>query len=252
MVKMNELLITHYPKPADTMEQIELDIEDLSDIIDFTGLIAIREDVYQKITEDGVVKMIKCFCKSNLIIMRKLLSDLEIEFNAVQNAPLTFDQVTKGRRKPVIWTCVTCGYSWPARVHNRLKGTGCPRCRGTIPIPGETDLATIFPRIANEWDKSRNEKGPEKYLPYSNDRVAWLCAEGHQWEEKINNRTAKGLDCPYCGGSRPIRFRYIISLVGRAVESKGKRTLFPCQPCKQDERNQVPLLHRQAPGYWSE
>lgn len=59
MLKMNELQITRYPKPADTMEQIELDIGDLSDIFDISGLVAIREDVYRKITEDGVVKMIE-------------------------------------------------------------------------------------------------------------------------------------------------------------------------------------------------
>lgn len=131
-------------------------------------------------------------------------SDLEFEFDDDQNAPIAFDQLTKGRRKPVVWTCQKCGYSWPATVSNRLKGTECPRCRGTIPIPEETDLATKFPTIASEWDYSKNEKGPEEYLPYSNQPVHWVCEAGHQWEEKINNRTANGLDCPYCGGSRPI------------------------------------------------
>lgn len=136
--------------------------------------------------------------------MRKILSELEYEFDDKNNYPLTFSQLTSGRRKPVIWTCLKCRHSWSAKVHNRLKGTECPRCQGAIPVPGETDLATVFPLIADEWDFSTNTKRPEEYLPYSNQRVAWICTAGHRWEEKINNRTRKGLPCPYCGGSRPI------------------------------------------------
>ena len=137
--------------------------------------------------------------------MKKQLPDLEYEFDEVQNAPLTFKQLTPGRRKSVVWTCVKCSYSWPSTVSNRLKGTACPRCLGTIPIPGETDLATLFPHLLNEWNFSLNAKSPEEYLPYSNKRVAWKCDQGHCWEEKINNRTTNGLGCPYCNGARPIQ-----------------------------------------------
>ena len=136
--------------------------------------------------------------------MRKQLLDLYFEWNNKANFPLTFDQLTPGRRKPVIWTCAKCGYSWPSTVSNRLKGTECPRCQGTIPIPGETDLKTLFPHIAEEWDYSLNPKNPEEYLPFSNSSVTWVCKAGHRWEEKINNRTANGLNCPFCGGWRPI------------------------------------------------
>lgn len=136
--------------------------------------------------------------------MKKLLTELEYEFDAEKNQPLVFLELTSGRRKPVIWTCQKCGHSWVATVSNRLKGTECPRCQGKIPIPGETDLETSFPVVAMEWDYSLNAKGPDKYLPYSNQRVAWICNAGHRWEETINNRTRKGLLCPYCGGSRPI------------------------------------------------
>ena len=69
---------------------------------------------------------------------------------------------------------------------------------------GEKNLVTAFPTVALEWDYSRNAKGPAEFPPYSNKRVFWICNAGHQWEEKINNRTRNGLPCPYCGGSRPI------------------------------------------------
>ena len=69
---------------------------------------------------------------------------------------------------------------------------------------GKLNLAVLFPDVAAQWDYSRNEKRPEDYLPFSNARVGWICAVGHQWEDKINNRTANERGCPYCGGSRPI------------------------------------------------
>ena len=136
--------------------------------------------------------------------MKNRLSDIEIEFDTVKNCPLTFSQLTKGGRKSVVWTCQICDLSWSATVSNRLKGTECPRCQKTFPIPGKTDLSSVFPHISAEWDYLLNSKGPEEYPPYSNKRVSWVCENGHQWEDKINNRTVNGSTCPYCKGSRPI------------------------------------------------
>ena len=136
--------------------------------------------------------------------MKKHLPDLEYEFDDAQNFPVKFAQMTSGQRKPVIWCCTKCNQSWSATVNNRLRGTECPRCTGTFPIPGETDLKTVFPSVSSEWNYTLNPKGPEEYLPYSNKRVSWVCENGHQWEEKINNRTVNGTTCPYCNGSRPI------------------------------------------------
>lgn len=132
------------------------------------------------------------------------LPELEYEFDIEENYPRTFAQLTPGQRRPVAWTCVKCGHHWSSTVSNRLRGSECPRCRGKIPIPGETDLATVFPETARQWDYSRNPNGPEDYLPYSNQIVGWICESGHRWREKINNRTANGLGCPFCTGTRPI------------------------------------------------
>lgn len=136
--------------------------------------------------------------------MKKQLSELILEFDNTLNFPLTFDQLTTGRRNPVTWTCQTCRHSWLATVSNRLRGTECPRCTGIFPIPGESDLKFLFPSISNDWNYALNPKGPEEYLPHSNKRVSWVCENGHQWEDKINNRTTNNSPCPYCSGSRPI------------------------------------------------
>lgn len=136
--------------------------------------------------------------------MKKSMVELEVEFYTAANQQISFSQLTPGRRKPVTWRCVNCGRDWIATVSNRLKGSGCPFCAGKKPIPGETDLATLYPDVSAGWDDSRNEKKPQDYLPYSNARASWICNAGHRWEERINNRTVNGLGCPYCEGNRPI------------------------------------------------
>ena len=87
---------------------------------------------------------------------------------------------------------------------NQLNSPAYPRFQGIIPFLGKPSLQDAFPNIAKEWNYTLNSKGPEEYLPYSNKRVSWACENGHQWEDKINNRTTNGSGCPYCNGSRPI------------------------------------------------
>ena len=53
-------------------------------------------------------------------------------------------------RKKVEWKCEK-GHKWYALVNNRVvKGYGCPYCSGRLAIPGETDLATLYPDIAKQ------------------------------------------------------------------------------------------------------
>ena len=136
--------------------------------------------------------------------MRQLLSDLEIEFDTDANTPLTFDQLTPGRRAPVNWKCEN-GHSWPATVSNRLRGSACGFCTGKRLLKGYNDLQTKFPLIALQWDYECNENGPDDYLAHSNAVANWKCENGHCWRAKINNRTSGETECPMCTGTRPIK-----------------------------------------------
>lgn len=70
-------------------------------------------------------------------------------------------------------------------------------------MPGETDLATMFPALAEEWDTARNGKlTPDQVAAYSNRKVWWRCALGHEWQAVIASRTASRVGCPYCSGRR--------------------------------------------------
>ena len=65
-------------------------------------------------------------------------------------------------------------------------------------IEGINDLKTTYPDIAKEWDYSKNDKGPEEYLPKSNKSVYWICSKcGYPYKAKISNR-ANGRGCACC------------------------------------------------------
>ncbi len=66
-------------------------------------------------------------------------------------------------------------------------------------MPGETDLETIYPEIAAEWDYENNSGKPTEYLPFSNKKVYWICPICHQsYLRKICDRTLTRMGCPQC------------------------------------------------------
>lgn len=104
----------------------------------------------------------------------------------------------------VSWICEH-QHQWEEKINNRTaKGLGCPFCAGVRPIPGINDLASIFPRLKNEWDYRLNgDLKPSDVFPQSNIVVNWVCGRNHRWKAKICHRTA-GRGCPYCAGNKPI------------------------------------------------
>ncbi len=77
-----------------------------------------------------------------------------------------------------------------------MAGMSIPR----PPKPGQS-LADRFPDIAAQWHPTRNgHLAPDQLSAGSNGRVWWRCAEGHEWETRVNNRTSKGTGCPVCTG----------------------------------------------------
>ncbi len=104
------------------------------------------------------------------------------------------------------WKCFR-GHSWKTSITKRTqRGDGCPFCYGRYPIPGETDLKTLFPNLIKEWDFEKNKKGMEAYTANSHQKVYWKCNQGHSYIRCISDRTRKDKEfgCPYCSGKKPI------------------------------------------------
>lgn len=72
-------------------------------------------------------------------------------------------------------------------------------CSGFYAVPGETDLLTLAPHLAKEWEYERNTVDPSTLTLKSNVKVWWVCERGHNWKTQVWNR-AKGCGCPYCAG----------------------------------------------------
>lgn len=127
---------------------------------------------------------------------------LASQWHPERNLPLTPAQVFPTTRRKVWWQCEQ-GHVWQASIQSRAEGTGCPVCAGKQVIPGENDLATVFPQVASQWHREKNGTiSPRELSPYSNKKVWWTCSLGHDYQAVVGERTNSGTGCPYCAGRR--------------------------------------------------
>lgn len=107
--------------------------------------------------------------------------------------------------KKIVWWKCDRGHSWTSPVNGvASNGTRCPYCAGYKAIPGETDIVTLFPQIAAEWDYDKNGKlDPHSTAPATHTPVWWKCPLGHSYQSAPYSRTREsGTGCPYCAGRK--------------------------------------------------
>lgn len=128
---------------------------------------------------------------------------LAAQWHPTRNGSLTPDHVAPGSRRKVWWVCGK-GHEWQASIASRTSGgTGCPVCAGRKILPGENDLASLFPEVAAQWHPTRNGSlTPMQISPYSNRKVWWICEKSHAYQAVAAARTMRGVGCPYCAGKR--------------------------------------------------
>lgn len=127
-----------------------------------------------------------------------LMEQWDFEKNAIDPREIMIASHDK-----VWWKC-ELGHAWQAAVFSRTKekSSGCPYCTGRLVLEGFNDLATLKPRLAEQWYQPLNGTlTPENVTLGSNKKVWWQCNEGHVWQAYIYARTkAKGTGCPVCAG----------------------------------------------------
>ncbi|OLN25171.1 zinc-ribbon domain-containing protein [Desulfosporosinus metallidurans] len=141
-----------------------------------------------------------CAGKSVLIGFNDLQSNnpnLAMEWHSNKNGYLKPTMVSTRSNKKVWWRCEK-GHEWECTVCKRQEGQGCPICSGRRVLAGFNDLATINPKIAREWNLTKNgDLKPSDVTKFSNKIVWWQCDKGHNWSAKVSDRS-KGLGCPIC------------------------------------------------------
>lgn len=128
--------------------------------------------------------------------------DLAKLWHPTKNGELTPWHVTPGSGKEVWWQCKR-GHEWQMSVSDGSRGNRCPYCSHHR-VSEENALSILRPALAFEWnyDKNPTEWNPNTVSYSSSKKVWWKCKAGHEWQEKVSNRTYLGLKCPYCSGRR--------------------------------------------------
>lgn len=123
-----------------------------------------------------------------------------------KNEGICPQEMSLHNKKKVWWKCDK-GHSWQSPINGvAANGTRCPYCAGYRAIPGETDLVTLFPEIAAEWDFDKNgDLDPGSTAPGTHSKVWWKCALGHSWQSAPYSRTgSRNSGCPYCTGRKAL------------------------------------------------
>lgn len=108
--------------------------------------------------------------------------------------------VAAGSNRKLWWRC-DAGHEWEATVAARGRGTGCPVCARRH-VPAARSLARRRPLLIAELHPNRNGGlDPASIAAFSNRKLWWRCADGHEWESVVASRSA-GAGCPRCAEQR--------------------------------------------------
>ncbi|MEK4503744.1 zinc-ribbon domain-containing protein [Bacillus sp. FSL R12-0069] len=147
------------------------------------------------------------YCANKRVCIDNCLATLNPElakqWHPTKNGILTPYDVVVGSYTKVWWMCEK-GHEWETKVHNRIRGSGCPYCTNRK-ICIDNCLATLNSDLAKEWHPTKNGTlTPYDVTRSSSKRVWWKCNEGHEWETSVNNR-AYGSGCLYCSRKNKLR-----------------------------------------------
>ncbi len=131
--------------------------------------------------------------------------EIAIEWHPTRNSFLKPNFVFPHAGIKVWWKCEK-GHEWETTIDHRTRksSTGCPECYKigprNIKTPKGNLLAVASPAIASEWHPIKNGKLTPEHVGFkSHKKVWWKCPNYHEWEARIDSRTA-GNGCPYCSG----------------------------------------------------
>lgn len=164
------------------------------------------------------------FCSGKKLIigqndLKTTNPSLAKEWNFGENREMLPEDFTAYSRQKVWWKCDS-GHTWPSTIANRVLGNGCPYCAGKKAVKGKTDLHTVNPSLAGEWNYEKNGiHKPENFTANSHKEVWWKCRNGHEWKASIKNRN-NGRGCPYCSGRYAITGKNDLQTVNPLLASE--------------------------------
>ena len=134
--------------------------------------------------------------------LETLFPNLAREWNYKKNK-IKPSEIKYGSSKKVWWLCPE-GHSYEAAVSHRTgnKKEKCPICANKKVLIGYNDLKSLKPDLVKEWDYNKNNLGPDKYTCGSQQKVWWICPQGHSYETLVRSRAILNTGCPICNGKQ--------------------------------------------------
>lgn len=113
------------------------------------------------------------------------------------------NEITYGMNVEIWWNCDKYqNHEYKLSPYRRIRSKNCPICYG---VNEENCLSKTHPELVKEWHPTKNDgKFPNEFTYGCNEKIWWLCQKDsdHEWESKISNRAAQGLNCPFCSNQK--------------------------------------------------
>lgn len=133
-------------------------------------------------------------------------------FSVEDNPNVDLSKISEGSHQKVICKCPVCNTKWTCEIRKNKDRNACPSCakkkldlRRSISYANNfNSLRSLFPKIAEEWDKVKNDPlfNPDNIAAYSKKSIYWVCPNGHSYKATVSNRTRMNSGCPYCSGQK--------------------------------------------------
>ena len=104
--------------------------------------------------------------------------------------------------KAAFWKCKN-GHSWKEKTVLMFKRkVKCEYCSGRLILSGYNDLETLYPYLASEWDKEKNQISPNKVSPHDKHLYWWRCKNcQNSYQRSVEHRVRGHNTCPFCSAS---------------------------------------------------
>lgn len=107
--------------------------------------------------------------------------ELAAQWHPTKNGDLMPDMVTCGSATKVHWMLPYddpksgrhFDFEWEDRIHNRVKGNGCPYLSGQAVQAGFNDLATTHPQLAEQWHPTKNGHLTPQMITHGSRKSVW-------------------------------------------------------------------------------
>jgi len=124
--------------------------------------------------------------------------EIAAEWHPTLNGDVTPAGVLSGTGDEYAWLCAAQGHTYYTTPNSRTsKGSGCGYCANVL-VDESNCLRTTHTQLAAEWNTEKNgDVTPDNVVAGSEERVWWICEEGHEFHTTVAART-RGAGCHVC------------------------------------------------------